>query len=95
MFGLLFGGNTCASTLRHLLSQFAHRLRRDRATFTTSKRRFRLIDSDQNFRAPTFALLPQRKSFLHCVFLAPKPSALNRLPDKGSLVGGEVHFHMR
>ena len=45
-------------------------------------------------RAPTFPLLPQRKSFLNRVFLASQPPAVNRLPDKRSLVRSKMHVHM-
>ena len=34
------------------------------------------------------------KRFPHRVFFALKPSALDRLADKGFLVRGELHFHM-
>ncbi|MGO9402609.1 MAG: hypothetical protein ACLPVW_03960 [Terriglobales bacterium] len=94
MFGLLFGGKAGSSTLRHLLGKLAHGFLRDRTPFATGKRGFRLIDGGQDFRAPTFPLLPQRESFLYRVFLASKPPAVNRLPDKGPLVGGELHFHL-
>jgi len=90
----MLGGKPCASTLRHLLGQFAHGLLRDRAAFATGQGRFRLIDGDEDFRTRTFALLPQRKSFYHRVFFASKTPAGNRLPDKGPLAGGELHFHI-
>ena len=67
---------------------------RDCAPFATGQRGFRLIDSGKDFRAATFPLLPQRKSFLYRVFLASKPPAVNRLPDKRPLVRGELHVHM-
>ena len=90
----MFGGKAGASTLRHLLGKLAHGLLRDRVAFATDKGGFRLIDGGKDFRAPTFPLLPQGKSFLYRVFLASKPAAVNRLPDKGHLVGCELHIHM-
>jgi hypothetical protein len=90
----MLGGKAGASTLRHLLGKLAHGFLRARAPFATGKGGFRLIHSGQDFRAATFPLLPQRKSFLHRVFLASKPPAVNRLPDKSPLVGGELDFHM-
>jgi len=94
MFGLLFGGQAGAPTLRHLLGKLAHGFLRDRPPFATSQRGFRLIDGGQNFRARTFPLLPQRKRFLHRVFLSSKPPAINRLPDKRPLVRSELRVHM-
>jgi hypothetical protein len=90
----MFAAKAGSPTLRHLLSKLAHGFLRDRAPFATGKRGFRLIDGGKDFRAAAFPLLPQRKSFLHRVFLASKPPAVNRLPDKSPLVGGELHFHM-
>ena len=90
----MFGGKAGPSTLCYLLGKLPHGFLRDRAPFATGKRGFRLIDGGQDFRAATLPLLPQRKGFLYRVFLASKPPALNRLPDKGPLVGGELHFHI-
>jgi hypothetical protein len=95
LFGGQFGGQAGSSTLRHLLGKLAHGLLRDLAPFATGERGFRLIDGGKDFRAAPFPLLPQRKSFLYRVFLASKPPAVNRLLDKGPLVGGELHFHTR
>ncbi|HEX7424327.1 MAG TPA: hypothetical protein VF311_10655, partial [Terriglobales bacterium] len=94
LFGGKVGGKAGASTLRHLLGKLAHGLLRDRAPFAAGKRGFRLIDGGQDFRAATFPLLPQRKRFLHRVFLASKPPTVNRLPDKRPLVRSELHVHM-
>jgi len=94
LFGLKFGRKPRSSTLSHLLGKLAHGFLRDRAPFATGKRSFRLIDGGQDFRAATFPLLPQRKSFLYRVFLASKPPAVNRLLDNGPLIGGELHFHI-
>ena len=55
----MFGGQAGASAPRHLLGKLAHGLLRKRAPFATGKRGFRLIDGSQDFRAGTFALLPQ------------------------------------
>ena len=90
----MFGGKAGTSTLRHLLGKLAHGLLRDRAPFATGKGGFRLIDGRKDFRTPTFPLLPQGKSFFYGVFLASKPAAVNCLPNKGPLVGCELHFHM-
>jgi hypothetical protein len=91
---LLFGGEAGSPALRHLLGKLAHGFLRDRAPFATGKGGFRLIDGGQDFRAAAFPLLPQRKSFLYRVFLASKPPAVNRLPDKCPLVRSELHVHM-
>jgi len=90
----LLGGKAGSATLRHGLGQFMHRLPRDRASLATGERGFRLINGSKNFRAAPFPLLPQSKSFFYRVFLASKPSARNRLPDKGLLVRGELDFHI-
>jgi hypothetical protein len=36
---------------------------------------------------------PKAKGFLHRIFFAVKPSALDSLTDKGLLVRGELYFH--
>ena len=57
------------------------------------ERGFRFIDYGKDFRARALTLLPQRKCFLHRIFLTPKASALDGLPDKRFLIGSELHFH--
>jgi hypothetical protein len=51
------------------------------------------IDGGENFRAATFSLDPQRYCCLHRIFGALKPAALDGLPDKILLLGGEVYLH--
>jgi hypothetical protein len=55
--------------------------------FATSEGRFCTIDASEYFGARAFALLPQRKRFFDRVFLTAKASALDRLTDKGFLIG--------
>ena len=76
-----------------ILCQFAHGFLRDGAPFTTSKASFRFINGSKDFHAVAFPLLPQGKSSLHRVFLAPKPPAIDGLADKRLLVGTELYFH--
>jgi hypothetical protein len=90
---LLFGGKAGTSAPLHLIGKLAHGFLRDEAPFSTSKRGFRLIDGGEDFRTGALAFLPERKGFLHCVFLAPEPSALDGLTNKRFLVGCELHFH--
>jgi hypothetical protein len=81
------------SALLNFSGEIAHGLLRDDAAFASGKGRFGHIDCDENFRAGPLAFFPQGKRFLHRIFLAVKPSALNSLTDKRFLVRGELHFH--
>jgi hypothetical protein len=81
------------SALLHFCGKVAHGLLRDDAAFTPGKGGFRLIDGNENFHAGALAFFPQGKGFLHRIFLAVKPSALNSLADKRLLVWCELHFH--
>ena len=66
---------------------------RDDAAFASGKGCFGLIDCKENFRAGALTFFSQGKGFLHRIFFALKPSALNRLTDKDLLVRGELYFH--
>lgn len=81
------------SALLDFSGEIAHGLLRDDAAFAPGKRRFGLIDCDENFRAGPLAFFPQSERFLHRIFLAVKSSAFNSLTDKRFLVRGELHFH--
>jgi hypothetical protein len=87
------GGKAGTSAPFHFLGKLAHGLLRDDASFATGKGSFRLINGSKDFRTATLSLLPQGKGFLHCVFLAPKPPAIDSLADKRFLVGTELYFH--
>ena len=66
---------------------------RDDAAFASGKGGAGLIDCNENFRAGALTFFPQGKGFLHRIFFAVKPSALNSLTDKGLLVRCELYFH--
>jgi len=68
-------------------------LLRDDSAFVAGKGGFGLIDGNENFCAGALTFFPQGKAFLHRIFFAVKPSALNSLTDKGLLVRGELYFH--
>jgi DNA-binding XRE family transcriptional regulator len=68
-------------------------LLRDNAAFASGKGGFGFIDGNENFRAGALTFFPQGKGFVHRIFFAVKPSALNSLTDKGLLVRGELYFH--
>jgi hypothetical protein len=68
-------------------------LLRDDSAFAAGKGGFGLIDGNENFCAGALTFFPQGKAFLHRIFFAVKPSALNSLTDKGLLVRGELDFH--
>jgi hypothetical protein len=73
--------------------QFAHGVLGDNASFTAGQRSLGIVEGGQEFRPLALSLFPQKKSFLHGIFLALKTSALNRLPNKRFLIGAEMHFH--
>src|SRR5713101_2881833 len=81
------------SALLHFRCKVEHGLLRDDAPLATGKGSVRLIDSGKNFRAGTFTLFPQGKSFLYRIFLALQAAALYSVADKRLLVRGEFHFH--
>src|SRR5208337_5158045 len=81
------------SALLHFCRKVAHGLLRDDAAFASGNGDFSLIECNENFRAGALAFFPQGKGFLHRVFFAVKPSALNCLTDKRLLVRCELYFH--
>jgi hypothetical protein len=91
--GILFGGKTGASALLHVFGWLTHGFLGNSTPLATGKRRFCLIDGGKDFCTRSFTFLPQRKRFLHRVFLPLKASALDSLMDKRFLIRRELHFH--
>jgi hypothetical protein len=83
-----------SATPLHMFRELAHGFCRNGAALASSKRSFGFLDGGQDFQTGALALLPQREGFLYCVFLAQEPSALDRLADKGLLVGSKMDFHV-
>jgi len=81
------------STLFHFFGKVAHGLLRDDAAFTSGKGCVGRIGCDKNFRSGALAFFPQGKGFLHRIFFAVEPSALNCLSDECLLVRCELQFH--
>ena len=89
----MLGGKAGTTAPLHLLGQLAHGFLSKAAPFAAGKRSFLLVHRCKDFRAGALALLSQQKRLLHRVFLALKTPALNRLADKRSLIGRELHVH--
>jgi hypothetical protein len=87
------GGKADTSAPFHVIGKLAHGFLRDDASFAPGKRSFRFIDRGKRFRACALTLFPQGKGFLHRVFFAQQPSALDSLADKRSLAGSVLYFH--
>jgi hypothetical protein len=92
---LFLGSKPGAPTPLYVLCKITHGFPCDRAPIAASKRSLGLIDRRKNFRASALAFFPEGKSFLHRIFFAQKPPALNSLADKRPLVGCQTHFHVR
>jgi hypothetical protein len=63
------------------------------APFASSQGRFCFVNAGEDFGALAFAFLPQGERFFYRVFLTAKASALDRLADKGHLIGRKLYFH--
>ncbi len=83
---VLLVGQPGAPTLLYALGQLAHGFPGNDASVAAGQGGFRVIDCRKDFRARALALFPERKCLLQRVFLAAKPSALNRLTDESFLV---------
>jgi len=86
-------GELCPAAPFHVFGQCAHGFLGDFDTFAAVNRGFSDIHGGENFGAATFPLDPKRHSCLHRIFGAPKPAALDGLPDKILLLRGEVYLH--
>jgi hypothetical protein len=89
----MLGGELRPAAPFYFLGQCAHGFLRDFDAIAAIDRGFRDIDGGENFRAATFSLDPKRYCCLHRIFGALKPAALDGLPDKILLLGGEVYLH--
>jgi hypothetical protein len=65
-----------------------------RTTFTARERSVSSLKRREKFNAATLPLFPQGERFLYGFFFAVQAAALDCLPDKRLLVGGEGYFHV-
>ncbi len=80
-------------TALHVVGKLSGFLRRRHPPALASRKGcFGSIDGDQDLQSPPLAF-PQRKCFLHSIFFALEPSALNGVADQRFLIGAKLHFH--
>ena len=85
-------GQAVTATLLDFVGQLPHGFPRNSAPVAASDGCLRHVSGYQNFRAVTFALFPQRKSFLDCVFFMLESSPFNSPAEKRFLIGCEIYF---
>src|SRR3984893_17710970 len=91
--GTMLGDELRPAAPFYVFGQCAHGFLGDFDAVAAINRGFRDIDGGENFRAATFSLDPKRYCCLHRIFGALEPAALDGLPDKILLLGGEVYLH--
>ena len=89
----MLGDELRPAVLFYFLGQCAHGFLGDFDAVAAIDRGFSDIDGGENFRAATFSLDPKRYCRPHRIFGALEPAALDGLPDKILLLGGEVYLH--
>jgi hypothetical protein len=91
--GVTLGGKLRPAALFHVLGQGPHGLPCNFHAVAAINRGFRDIDSGEDFGTATFTLDPKGHRGLHGVFGTLKSTALDGLPDKILLLGGEFYLH--
>ena len=91
--GVMLGGELRPAAPFYVLGQCAHGFLGNFDAFAAVNRGFGDIDGSENFGAAALALDPKRDCGLDRIFGALKPAALDGLPDKILLLGGEVYLH--
>src|SRR6185437_8913298 len=86
--GFQFGGKSRTTATLHFVRELSYRFLRDRSAHSSRERGLRRVHSRKDLGAGTLAVFPQGQRFAHSILFTSKPSAGDRVSDKGSLIGG-------